>query len=108
MAVQMKGPSGIIASGFLVLPENPAAFFMEDALRYQAVNRIAGLKGRIQLNQRIGPQQSGVQFLLNPSVDLVVADLYEASDVRRVVIDQLPPNFKSVHNVILANGIPWA
>lgn len=108
MAVQMKRPPGIIAAGSLVLAENPAAFLMEDALRHQAVHRIARLKDRIQLNQRIWPQQSGVQFLLNPLVDLPVTDLYEASDVRRVVIDQLPPNFESVHNVALANGISWA
>jgi hypothetical protein len=81
---------------------------MQDAFRYQAVYRIARFKGWIQLNQWIGPQKPGVQFLLNPLVDLPVANLYEASDVGRVVPDQLPPNFESVHDVSLANGISWA
>src|ERR1700733_11766003 len=104
----MKGPSGIVAAGFLILLEYAAALLMKDAFGNQTVYRIARLKGRIQLNQRIGPEQPGFQPLLNPLIDLPVSNVYEASDVRLVVIDQLPTNFESVHRVSLADVISRA
>jgi hypothetical protein len=55
MAVQMKWPARIVATGLLVLAENPATFLMKDALAHQSVDRIAWLEGWIQLDQRIWP-----------------------------------------------------
>src|SRR5882757_1167469 len=93
----MQRPSRIIAAGLLILPKYPAALLMQNSLRNQIANRLAALKSGIELNERIGPEQSRRQRFLDTTVNLLVANINKASNVSRVVINQLSSNLERIH-----------
>jgi hypothetical protein len=68
--------------------EDLAAPLVQDPLVGQLVDPAAGLERGVELEQRLGPEQLGVEFLLDPAADRRVADLDEAADVGGVGGDQ--------------------
>jgi hypothetical protein len=70
--------------------ENAPTFRMQNASVHQFVNGLTSLKGRIELNERLRPQNLGVELLADEGPDARVENLDEAACIGRVVVDQPP------------------
>ncbi|HYM13762.1 MAG TPA: hypothetical protein VEU62_23690 [Bryobacterales bacterium] len=64
----------------------------------QIVDRIARLKGWIELDKGIGPQQTGFKAALHVLTDFLVTNMDEAADVLGVVGYQSAANFEEVQS----------
>ena len=95
MPVQAQGPP--IAVEVRLDAEDLPAAGVEDALVDQLVDRAAGLERRVELDQRLGPEQTRVEFRLHLGVDHRVADLDEAADVGGVGGEQFLAQLEDVH-----------
>src|SRR5262249_33231838 len=84
----------------LVLTKNAGTLWMQDPLRNQCFNPLAGLKGRIQLNQRLWPEDASVQVLLSILADPSVTNLYETINVGSVVVDDLIAEPENIHRAL--------
>lgn len=62
---------------------------MQEAFAGEPVDRAPGLEGRVELDQRIGPEDSGLELGADVAADPLVPDRDEALDVRPVVPTRL-------------------
>ena len=60
---------------------------------------IAGLKGRIELYERVGPQEPTVHLLPHEPMDALVADGQEAADVAAMVLNDALAEVEDVHGL---------
>ena len=87
VAVETKGTARALRVGLDA--EDLAAFRMENAFSDEIVNRCARLEGRVELDERLGPQYPCPQLLVHEGVQPGLADLDEAARVGRIVLDHL-------------------
>ena len=80
MAMQTQWFPDAILLG-LPYSENLAALRMEDALFREIVNPFTWLKGGIELNEGFGPEDAGIETLINVLFDSLIPNLDEAPDV---------------------------
>ena len=103
VSMQSQRLAEIVELGLLDA-ENLAAGFMQDAFVDQLVDGSAGLERRVELNERLGPEQSGIEFFLDLRVDPGIPDLDEAADVVGVGVDEFAPKIKDVHGSSSTHG----
>ena len=68
---------------------------MKNPLRHQLLNGLASFIAWIQLKEWLRPKQSTCDLLLNGGRDPVVGNLDEATDVARVVFDDIGMDFEN-------------
>src|SRR5687767_4502827 len=76
---------GFILAVILAFAKDAAAFGMQDIRCYKLIDGSAALKGRIELDQGIGPEDTFAQTFFDLVVDSVVFNLNEAAGVFSVV-----------------------
>src|SRR5712691_6885478 len=81
----------------LLLAEYPAAFRVQGAIIDQLVNPCPGFERRVELDQRLWPQQSCREFLFDLLVDPPVLDVKETSDEIPIVRNQPFAEFEHIH-----------
>src|SRR5690606_35845734 len=101
VAMQAHGAADGIFVG-LARTEDTAALLVQRAGRHQVVQHRARGEGRVQLEQRLGPQAPATQALLHPAPDALVADADETLYVVCVVRDQPVAEVKDLHRLLLA------
>ncbi len=77
--------------------EDAGTFRVEHPLGDQCVDGGTGREARIKLDQRIGPQSTLLQSLLDPLFDVWIGNSEEAPDVGSVVINHAISELKDVH-----------
>ena len=77
---------------------------MQEPLTDEVVDLTAGLERGVQLERRVGPQQALVEITLDVLPDPLVLDRQERLGVVPVVIDQLVPQRKYIHPLVLLHG----
>jgi hypothetical protein len=103
------GPCGLDGVGLVSVQSKRAAVFdfpsrqerlgTEDALALRVqelalnefVDGAARLERRVQLDQRLGPEQALAEFSIDVLADSLVGDADEALRILAVIVDQLPP-----------------
>jgi hypothetical protein len=85
----------------LPAPEDLRALRVQQALGDELVDGAAGFERRVQLNDRIGPQQPLGELAIDVVGDLLIADDDEAARVVRVVPDEALPKIEDVQLVLL-------
>jgi hypothetical protein len=81
----------------LVAAENRGAAIVDNSLRDKFVDRAASFEGRVELNDRLGPQQTFAKLAIDMSRDPLVTDVDEAAREVRVVVDEALSEFEDVH-----------
>ena len=81
-------------------------FIMKDSFRAKAVDRTAWLKRRVQLNERIRPQETVLDLAVDLLRDAGVGNLDEAFCVRRVFGDDVLMESEYVHSKCSLPGRP--
>jgi len=84
VAVEAQGLSVRVARG-LVAAEDAGALGLEDALGDEPVDGLAGLEGRVELDEGVGPEKPGLQLLLHHPAEALVADVDEGARVVRML-----------------------
>lgn len=87
----------MVLGAILVLAENAAALCVQHALSDQVINPGAGSERRVQLDQRLGPEQTSVDGIIHPRANARVADLEETADIGVIVLNQAGAQVKDVH-----------
>ena len=77
---------------------------MKHAFGNQLVDRGAGLKGWVQLDERVRPKDACFELAANVLLDLPIADLDEAPGVACVVVDKPVAEVEDVHSRTQAPG----
>lgn len=96
MGVQQQLTAAWVLSR-LANPENTAALGVKCPFPDKVIDRPAGFKGRIELQQRLRPQGAPVQVAVDLGLDPLVGDIDETSGVAPVVLDQALPEIKYIH-----------
>src|SRR4051812_25055303 len=97
VAVEAQRVTRAIELSRLVDPEDLAAFLVEQPLRNELIDQPARLERRVELQWRIGPQESRIELRLDMSANSVVLDRQEGPRVFAVVTDQLISESEDVH-----------
>jgi len=72
----------------LVATEDAPALGVEGSLLDEPVDRPPGLECRVQLDERVGPEQAVGQVLVHEATDARIGDVEKAARVLGVVLDQ--------------------
>ncbi|OQC03537.1 MAG: hypothetical protein BWX80_02764 [Candidatus Hydrogenedentes bacterium ADurb.Bin101] len=99
MLVEREWFAEKVLPGFID-PENLIAFRVEDTFRHQVVNGSPGLKGGIQLKQRLGPERAFVQRFIDHSRNAFIRDLDETARVPGIVVHKTVAEIKNVHSIL--------
>jgi hypothetical protein len=78
-------------------PKDPPAFGVKEPRLDQLVDPLPRLEGGVELDQRLGPEQPGVELVVHEHADPRIADADERPDVRAVVVDETPAELEDVH-----------
>src|SRR5437016_2766099 len=93
-------PISTVCVSTFVLAKDTGTLWAQDSLRDQGLNQLARLEGRIQLNQRLRPEDASVQVLPSVLADPGVTNLYETLDVGSVVVDDLIAEPENIHGML--------
>lgn len=93
--VQPHRPAGVVVVS--LGPKDPAAIAVKDALVNKLVDRPAGLEGRVQLQQRLGPEEAGGHLLLDAATQPLVRNSDETFGVVGIVGDDMPLQADCIH-----------
>ena len=100
--VKTQGASAVISRVILVLPEDPGAGFVEDLGVDEVLDPCSGFKGRIKLDERLGPEDAGIEALIDVPTEILVLDVDESPDVLGVVFDEAVSELENVHRTVLS------
>jgi hypothetical protein len=97
VAVESQGPA--VVGSVLLDPEDPPALVVQHTLGDEVVDGLAWLIVGVQLQPRVGPQDTVVDGFVHRVRDALVADVHEAARELRVVADQPSMQSEDVHYV---------
>ncbi|OGR13710.1 MAG: hypothetical protein A2341_05875 [Deltaproteobacteria bacterium RIFOXYB12_FULL_58_9] len=102
VSVELKrfanGPVGIFGG------KDPQTFAVKMTCSEQGFQRVARFERRVELDERLGPQEPAGQFLFNQGFDAFVTDREEAANIGAVVGDNGVAEFEDVHPVPLGGS----
>lgn len=81
----------------LVPPEDVVTALVEHAPGDEFVHVLTRLEGRVELDERLGPQQATAELGVDSRGDAGGQHPDEAADIARVVIDHASPELEYVH-----------
>ena len=81
----------------LARPENLSALLMKELVIHQILHVPAPGKGRIELGQRVRPEQAAAEFGRDLVVDTLITDFDEALDVGGVIVDDAVAEIEDIH-----------
>jgi hypothetical protein len=102
VAVEAEGVARGI--GPRLTAEDAAALRVQLASGDQLVDRLPGLEGRVQLDQRLGPQHPFVELTVDEVVKPGLVDVNEATGVAGVVVNEPAAEVEDVHGKRLAHA----
>jgi hypothetical protein len=76
--------------------EDAAALRVQFTLSDQFVDRLAGLEGRVELDERLGPQHSLIELAIDELSESRLADVDEAAGVAGVVVNKLSAEAENI------------
>ncbi|MGH2920924.1 MAG: hypothetical protein ACRDKU_02525 [Gaiellaceae bacterium] len=104
MAVEAKRATVVVAVG--LDPEDSPALPVDDGRVDELIDPLARLEGRVELNNRIRPEQTGLELALDRLPDPLVPDGNERSRVIGVVADQALAKLEDVHPSLCLPSAP--
>ncbi len=81
----------------LVFAKNPRAFPVQRAPRHQLINGFTRRKQRVELNEGIRPEHTLLQLSFNKVVNVGIANLDKALDIRSIITNQPVAELKNIH-----------
>src|SRR5581483_8522257 len=90
----------------LVATEDAPALGVQRSLLDEPVDGPPGLERRVQLDERVGPEEAVGQVLVHEAADTRIGDVEKAARVLGVVLDQPLAKVEDVHWLVLASDRP--
>lgn len=81
-------------------PEDPGAGLVQSAIIHKAVYPAAPFKGRVELEQGLGPEQAFFHLLLDLLPDPIVRYVKKTADIAGIVADDAVTQAKNIHPVL--------